>query len=139
LLSGPMMSPLVVSRQPCITPGAGHCFGKGVGGSGGGGGGVELGWGLSSGLVVNGAEAASLNRAQPVDITIAAPNTASPHRTERRNRMTDRLRTLRVGPPQACRYAVRHVVAPAIGRPPGFRRAFTLSGLSGRIWPCLAG
>src|SRR5271168_175475 len=109
LLSGPMMSPLVVSRQPCITPGAGDCFGNGGGGSGGGGGGVELGWGLSSGLVVKGAEAASLNRAQPVDIRIAAPNTASPHRTERRNRMIDRLRTLRVGPPQACLYAVRDV------------------------------
>jgi hypothetical protein len=43
LLSLPMMRPLVLSRQPCITPGAGHCLGKGVGGSGGGGGGVELG------------------------------------------------------------------------------------------------
>ncbi len=49
-----MMRPLVLSRQPCITPGAGHALGNGVGGSGGGGGGVELGWGLSSGLVVNG-------------------------------------------------------------------------------------
>src|SRR5215831_16833788 len=59
LLSGPMMRPLVLSRQPCITPGAGHCLGNGVGGSGGGGG-VELGWGLSSGLVVNGWDWASL-------------------------------------------------------------------------------
>jgi hypothetical protein len=54
LLSGPMIRPLVLSRQPCITPGAGHALGNGVGGSGGGGGGVELGCGLSSGLVVNG-------------------------------------------------------------------------------------
>src|ERR1700739_133571 len=61
LLSGPMMRPLVLSRQPCITPGAGHALGKGVGGSGGGGGGVELGWGLSSGVVVNCWDRASLN------------------------------------------------------------------------------
>src|ERR1700752_4638020 len=66
LLSGPMIRPLVLSRQPCITPGAGHALGNGVGGSGGGGGGVELGWGLSSGLVVNGWDWASLNRAQPL-------------------------------------------------------------------------
>jgi len=50
----PMIRPLVLSRQPCITPGAGQALGNGVGGSGGGGGGVELGWGLSSGLVVKG-------------------------------------------------------------------------------------
>ncbi|CFE49419.1 Uncharacterised protein [Mycobacterium tuberculosis] len=54
LLSMPMIKPLVLSRQPCITPGAGHSLGKGTGGSGGGGGGVELGWGRSSGSVVNG-------------------------------------------------------------------------------------
>src|ERR1700748_1009981 len=51
LLSGPMMRPLVLSRQPCITPGAGHALGNGVGGSGGGGGGVELGWGVLLGVV----------------------------------------------------------------------------------------
>src|SRR6201987_5430645 len=71
LVSTPMIRPLVLSRQPCITPGAGHALGKGVGGSGGGGGGVELGWGLSSGLVVKGADAESLNRAQPVSTRIA--------------------------------------------------------------------
>ncbi|BCP44055.1 hypothetical protein MINTMi27_41480 [Mycobacterium intracellulare] len=38
LLSGPIISPLVLSRQPCMTPGAGQAFGNGVGGSGGGGG-----------------------------------------------------------------------------------------------------
>src|SRR6201988_4665071 len=43
LLSGPMIRPLVLSRQPCITPGAGHALGNGVGGSGGGGGGGDAG------------------------------------------------------------------------------------------------
>src|ERR1700761_2674803 len=43
LLSGCMSSPLVLSRQPCITPGAGHCLGNGLSGSGGGGGAVWLG------------------------------------------------------------------------------------------------
>src|SRR5262249_59351045 len=64
LLSGPMMSPLVLSRQPCITPGAGHCFGNGVGGHGGGRGGGELGWGRNSGVVVEGADAEAVNFAQ---------------------------------------------------------------------------
>src|SRR3979490_217864 len=77
LLSGPMISPLVLSRQPCITPGAGQAFGNGVGGSGGGGGGFELGGGLSCGWVVNGSDCASLNRAQPVDSSNAAHSTAS--------------------------------------------------------------
>ncbi|OBA88623.1 hypothetical protein A5662_25040 [Mycobacteriaceae bacterium 1482268.1] len=36
-LSGSMIRPLVLSRQPCITPGAGHSFGNGLGGSGDGG------------------------------------------------------------------------------------------------------
>src|SRR5690349_24949782 len=66
LLSGPMIRPLVLSRQPCITPGAGQALGNGVGGSGGGGGGVELGCGLSSGAVVNGCDWASLKRAHPL-------------------------------------------------------------------------
>src|SRR4051794_41837576 len=42
-LSGSMISPLVLSRQPCMTPGAGQAFGNGLGGSGGGGGGGEGG------------------------------------------------------------------------------------------------
>src|ERR1700761_2112424 len=42
LLSGCISRPLVLSRQPCITPGAGHCLGNGLSGSGGGGGGGEL-------------------------------------------------------------------------------------------------
>src|ERR1700753_3109575 len=54
LLSGCMSSPLVLSRQPCITPGAGHSLGNGLSGSGGGGGGDELGGGCRSGLVVKG-------------------------------------------------------------------------------------
>src|SRR4029453_15311235 len=58
-LSGSMISPLVLSRQPCITPGAGHSFGNGLGGSGGGGGGVDGGPGLSSGLGGNGWEVVS--------------------------------------------------------------------------------
>src|ERR1700731_4132635 len=105
LLSGPMMSPLVLSRQPCMTPGAGQAFGKGVGGSGGGGGGVELGWGFSSGLVVKGWDWASLNRAHPLATSITAERAASPHRTERPDRpsrMTDRLRTRPAPPPHAC-------------------------------------
>ena len=44
-LSGSMISPLVLSRQPCMTPGAGHSLGNGLGGSGGGGGGVDVGRG----------------------------------------------------------------------------------------------
>src|ERR1700733_653261 len=102
LLSGPMIRPLVLSRQPCITPGAGQALGKGVGGSGGGGGGVELGCGLSSGAVVKGADAASLNRAQPVATSITAQSAASPHRTGHPKRMTDRLRIVRAPAPHAC-------------------------------------
>ncbi|WP_260865610.1 hypothetical protein [Mycobacterium kubicae] len=53
---------------------------------------MELGGGRSSGLVVNGCDWALLNRAQPLDISTAALNTASAQRTDRRIRMTDRLR-----------------------------------------------
>src|SRR4051794_41948557 len=49
-LSGSMISPLVLSRQPCMTPGAGQAFGNGLGGSGGGGGGGDDGPGLGFGL-----------------------------------------------------------------------------------------
>ena len=45
-----MISPLVLSRQPCITPGAGHSFGNGFAGSGGGGGGSDVGGGRRLGL-----------------------------------------------------------------------------------------
>ncbi len=41
-----MISPLVLSRQPCMTPGAGQALGNGLGGSGGGGGGVDDGPGF---------------------------------------------------------------------------------------------
>ena len=51
-----MIKPLVLSRQPCITPGAGHSLGNGLGGSGGGGGGVDDGPGDISGSVVNGCD-----------------------------------------------------------------------------------
>lgn len=49
-----MIKLLVFLRQFCIMFGVGYFLGKGIGGSGGGGGGVELGWGCSFGLVVNG-------------------------------------------------------------------------------------
>ncbi len=57
-LSGSMISPLVLSRQPCITPGAGQALGNGFGGNGGGGGGDELGGASSCGSVVNGSDCA---------------------------------------------------------------------------------
>ena len=59
-LSGSMIRPLVLSRQPCMTPGAGHTLGKGFAGSGGGGGGVVVGPGRSSGSVVNGCDCARI-------------------------------------------------------------------------------
>ncbi|BBY56879.1 hypothetical protein MSAR_00150 [Mycolicibacterium sarraceniae] len=97
LLSGPMISPLVLSRHPCITPGAGQALGNGLGGSGGGGGG-ELGPGPRSGAVVKGCEMSLLNLAQPADVaatTVVATNTASTPRTDRRTCMPARLRISR--------------------------------------------
>src|ERR1700739_3500969 len=99
LLSGPMIKPLVLSRQPCITPGAGHSFGNGLSGSGGGGAGVELGGGAYLGSVVNGADAASLNRAQPVASSRAASSADSATRVGSRVRMPARLRTVGPAPP----------------------------------------
>ena len=58
LLSPPMIRPLVLSRQPCSTAGAGHALGNGFGGSGGAGGGGELGAPPRSGSMVNGSDAA---------------------------------------------------------------------------------
>src|ERR1700744_4458572 len=75
LLSGCISSPLVLSRQPCITPGAGHSFGNGLSGSGGGGGGDELGAPWRSGSVVNGCDWMSLNWAQPARTSIAEQST----------------------------------------------------------------
>src|SRR5690348_12775237 len=72
-LSGSMISPLVLSRQPCMTPGAGQTFGNGLAGSGGGGGGVEVAPGAISGSVVNGCDCASSKRAH------ADPNSAATH------------------------------------------------------------
>src|SRR6185436_19669926 len=76
-LSGSMISPLVLSRQPCMTPGAGHSLGNGLGGSGGGGGGVDDGTGVISGSVVNGCDCVSSNRAQPDPTSNAAHTTTS--------------------------------------------------------------
>src|SRR5579884_1827865 len=107
LLSGSMIRPLVLSRQPCITPGAGHAFGNGLSGSGGGGGGVDVDGATSFGFSVNGADAASLNRAHPVVTSASAHSVESPARAARRPRMPARLRTLRRRSPR------RHPVAPA--------------------------
>ncbi|GAB3232727.1 hypothetical protein GCM10027535_41030 [Mycolicibacterium hippocampi] len=73
-LSGSMIRPLVLSRQPCITPGAGHSLGKGLAGSGGGGGGVDVGPGASCGGVVNGWDCAESNLAQPDPTSNAVDN-----------------------------------------------------------------
>jgi hypothetical protein len=78
-----MINPLVLSRQPCITPGAGHTLGKGFGGSGGGGGGVEGGPGLKSGGVVNGWETVLSKRAQPGTNATTAQTTATADRGTR--------------------------------------------------------
>jgi hypothetical protein len=72
-----MIKPLVLSRQPCMTPGAGHTFGNGLGGNGGGGGGVDGGPGANSGGVENGCETALSKRAQPDSRTVAAQTTAT--------------------------------------------------------------
>src|SRR5271167_2266990 len=91
LLSGPMTNPLVLSRQPCITPGAGHCFGNGLSGSGGGGGGVELGAACRSGSVVNGCDWASLNWAQPAKTNTAEQSAARLRSPDHHNRIAARL------------------------------------------------
>src|SRR5690625_562814 len=77
LLSACMIKPLVLSRQPCITPGAGHCLGNGLAGSGGGGGGVVVGAIPRRGTVVNGCDWASSKCAQPVRTTPAAHSTTA--------------------------------------------------------------
>src|ERR1700736_3991409 len=104
LLSGPMINPLVLSRQPCITPGAGHCFGNGLSGNGGGGGGVELGGGANLGSVVNGADAESSNLAQPVATSTTANSAdninVAATRTRPRICMPARLRTVGRLPPR---------------------------------------
>src|ERR1700748_2950323 len=72
LLSGCMSRPLVLSRQPCIVPGAGHFLGNGLSGKGGGGGGDELAGGWRSGSVGNGCGAGSVNCGQPGTTNIRA-------------------------------------------------------------------
>src|ERR1700709_1306981 len=91
-LAGSMMSPLVLSRQPCITPGAGQTLGNGFGGKGGGGGGDELGGASSCGSVVNGSDCAELNRAQPDPTKSAAHSSASTPNNGLRGLMHARLR-----------------------------------------------
>src|ERR1700684_1848335 len=91
LLSGCMSRPLVLSRQPCITPGAGHSFGNGLSGSGGGGGGVELGGACGPGSVVNGCACASLTGAQPAKPSTAEQTTTSRRRPDHHNRIAARL------------------------------------------------
>src|SRR3954468_18205046 len=91
-LSGSMISPLVLSRQPCMTPGAGQAFGNGLGGSGGGGGGDDDGPGLSSGSVVNGCDCAWSKRAHPDPTSNAAHSRTNTPRMGRRCLMQARLR-----------------------------------------------
>jgi hypothetical protein len=83
-----MIRPLVLSRQPCITPGAGHSLGKGFAGSGGGGGGDEDGGGPIWGSVVNGSDWAALNRAHPEPANITAHTTAATTDIRRRDSMS---------------------------------------------------
>src|SRR3954469_19136277 len=105
-LSGSMISPLVLSRQPCMTPGAGHSFGNGFGGRGGGGGGVELGASCISGCVVNGCDWALSNRAHPDTASNVAHDNATTHRSGPRSLMPARLRIVpRYAPRRCCRGA----------------------------------
>src|ERR1700754_3011419 len=99
-LSGSMISPLVLSRQPCMTPGAGQALGNGLGGSGGGGGGDDDGPGLSSGSVVNGCDCASSKRAQPDSASNAAHSRTITSRVGRRCLMQARLRIVRACAPR---------------------------------------
>src|ERR1700687_4577157 len=99
-LSGCMIKPLVLSRQPCMTPGAGHCLGKGFGGNGGGGGGGDVGPGASSGFVVNGWDCALSKRAHPDTTSNAAHITASALGNVPRSVMPARLLIFRVCPPR---------------------------------------
>ena len=96
LLSGSMISPLVLSRQPCITPGAGHALGNGLGGSGGGGGGVDDGRGFELRF---GGERLRLGFVEAAHIPTrrATPRTAGPitPRMGRRSLMQARLRIVR--------------------------------------------
>src|ERR1700691_1241472 len=100
LLSGCMSRPLVLSKQPFITPGAGHTFGNGLPGSGGGGGGEELGGAWRSGSVVNGCDWALLNWAQPARTSTAEQSTPSRRRRDHHNRIAARLRICRLRCPR---------------------------------------
>src|SRR5271157_3357050 len=100
LLSGCMSRPLVLSRQPCITPGAGHSLGNGLSGNGGGGGGVELGGAWRSGSVVNGCDAESLNCAQPAKTSSVEQSAVSPRRPDHHDCIAARLRISRLRCPR---------------------------------------
>src|ERR1700722_18772749 len=100
LLSGCMSRPLVLSRQPCIVPGAGHFLGNGLSGKGGGGGGEELAGGWGSGSVVNGCDAASLNCAQPATTSNVEQIAVNPRRPDHHDCMAARLRTSRMRRPR---------------------------------------
>ena len=100
LLSGCMSRPLVLSRQPCITPGAGHSLGNGLSGNGGGGGGVELGGGWRSGSVVNGCDAESLNCAQPAKTSSVEQSAARPRHPDHHDCIAARLRISRLWCPR---------------------------------------
>ncbi|ETW24971.1 hypothetical protein MGAST_05265 [Mycobacterium gastri 'Wayne'] len=62
---------------------------------------------------MKGCDWASLNRAQPLATSITAHNAVSAHRTDRRIRMTDRLRTSAALPPPATATCHRRLAAPA--------------------------
>src|SRR5258707_4270136 len=110
-LSGSMISPLVLSRQPCMTPGAGQTFGNGLGGSGGGGGGDDDGPGFSSGWVVNGCDWASSKRAHPEPTSNAAHSRTITPRMGRRCLMQARLRIVRPSAPRSPRWRGWHGLA----------------------------
>src|ERR1700758_3922999 len=115
LLSGCMSRPLVLSRQPCITPGAGHCLGNGLSGNGGGGGGVELAGGWRPGSVVNGCDAASLNCAQPAKTSSVEQSAVSARRPDHHDCIAARLRISRLRCPR--RGGARLSYLPANGGP----------------------
>ena len=132
LASEPMMSPLVESRQPCITPGAGQALGNGLAGSGGGGGGVDGAPGAISGGVVKGWDTALSKRAHPgvAPSTAATHSTARPPVIGRRIRMPVRLRTGPRYPPRRRSGAGRTVdiARRRRGSNPRFERKCTYAG-----------
>src|SRR6476619_4467693 len=105
LVETSLTAPVMRSRQPCMTPGAGQALGNGLGGSGGGGGGDDDGPGLSSGWVVNGCDCASSKRAQPDIASNAAHSRTITPRMGRRCLMQARLRIVWLCAPRSPRGA----------------------------------